>query len=388
MGIAAVEADRTALALEAAAELYERILWESDGTRAVREHLAGDGLDESTLRAFGVGYVPGEWQGPIDELLRAGFSEAELHAAGIATRSKRGHLQAQFRSRVMFPIRDPDGGITGFAGMATNPGPSWPLWLTSPERSRYSRSSALFGIDAARDAIESSGRAVILSDCAEVLLAHQRGNRATAAAIRSPLARGHLERLADVLGVRLEELWVDRDHRTAGGQAGSLVVRGDARTAQEGETLSRADVEPEKTNPALRSSEAAIAPDVKQELTTGGHVVLWVLRAALGLGIPLGWMAVTSPSSDDPASSPFVIGVGGVALTYLVLTVVASVISGRIRARSRARRMRGPWQRGATEWEPPAWTYHLFEEVLVGAAMISVVVCLVLFVTIGGFTTD
>jgi DNA primase len=80
----------------------------------------------------------------------AGFSDEELDAAGVATRSSRGHLQPQFRSRVMFPIRDPDGRPVGFAGMATNPGPSWPLWLTSPERGRYSRSSALFGIDAAR----------------------------------------------------------------------------------------------------------------------------------------------------------------------------------------------------------------------------------------------
>jgi hypothetical protein len=107
---------------------------------------------------------------------------------------------------------------------------------------------------------------------------------------------------------------------------------------------------------------------------------------AFGLGIPLGWMAIMQPSPDDPASSPFVIGVGGVALTYAVLTVVASLISGRIRDRSRARRMRTPWERGATEWQPPAWTYHLFEEVLVGAALISVFACLALFVTIGGFT--
>jgi DNA primase-like protein len=388
MALAAIETDRTEQVLEAAAELYERILWAPDAASAAREHLAGRGVDEQTLRAFGVGYAPGDWQESVEDLLRAGFADNELDAAGVATRSRRGRLQAQFRSRVMFPIRDADGRIAGFAGMATNPGPSWPQWLTSPERGSYSRGSALFGIEAAREAIESLGRAVILSDAVDVLLAHQRGDRATVAAIRSPLARDHLERLADVLGVPLEDVWVDRDHETEDGRSASLVVRGDARTAREHETLTRADVEPEKTNPALRSSEAAIAPDVKQELTTGGHAVLWVLRIALGLGIPLAWMAAMSPSSDDPASSPFVIGVGGVALTYVVLTAVASVISGRIRARSRARRMRGPWQRGATEWEPPAWTYHLFEEVLVGAAMISVFVCLVLFVTIGGFTTD
>src|SRR6185436_1120328 len=103
---------------------------------------------------------------------------------------------------------------------------------------------------------------------------------------------------------------------------------------------------------------------------------------------PAAWIAIMQPSPDDPASSPFVVAVGGVTVTYAVLTVLASLVSGRIRTRSRARRMRSPWERGATEWQPPAWTYHLFEEVLVGAALISVLVCVVLFVTIGGFTTD
>lgn len=52
----------------------------------------------------------------------------------------------------------------------------------------------------------------------------------------------------------------------------------------------------------------------------------------------------------------------------------------------RGRRAPGPWERGLTEWQPPAWTYHRFEEVLIGAALVSVVVCMALFVTIGGFT--
>ena len=385
----AAQGNRTEQALESAAELFERVLLESETASAVREHLADLGLDEDALREFGVGYALGDLQGSLDELTGAGFTDEELDDAGIATRSRRGHLQPQFRSRVMFPMRDAGGRIEGFTGMATNPGPSWPLWLTSPERGRYSRSESLFAIDAAREAIESTGRVVVLTDCLDVLLAHQGAERATVAVIRSPVMRGHLEHLAAVLGVRLEEIWVDRGHETEDGANGTLVVRADARTDDEMKALTRADVEPPRTNPALRSSEASIAPDAKAELTAGGHLTLWAIRLALGLAIPLGWIAVMSPSSDDPdgGSTAFVIGVGGVALTYAILTVVGSVISARIRARSRARRMRTPWERGATEWQPPAWTYHLLEEVLIGAAVISVFVCLGLFVTIGGFTS-
>ena len=295
--------DGTERALEAAAEVYATVLRDPDAASAAREQLSRQGVDDSVLREFGVGYAPGDFEESLEALTGAGVSADELVAAGVANRSGRGHLQAQFRSRVMFPMRDARGRLTGFAGMATNPGPSWPLWLTSPESERYARSSALFGIDAAREAIAESGRVLVLSDCIGVLLAHQRGERATVAVIRSPLMRPHLERLAAVLGVGLTELWVDRDHR-AGDVTGSLVVRADARTEEEAETLTRADLEPPKTNPALRSSEAAIAPDAKAELTSGGHVALWVSRIALGLGIPAAWMAIMQPSPDDPAASP------------------------------------------------------------------------------------
>jgi hypothetical protein len=47
--------------------------------------------------------------------------------------------------------------------------------------------------------------------------------------------------------------------------------------------------------------------------------------------------------------------------------------------------MRGAWQMGATEWQPLAWTYHMLEEVLVAATLISAAVCVVMFATIGGF---
>ena len=39
-----------------------------------------------------------------------------------------------------------------------------------------------------------------------------------------------------------------------------------------------------------------------------------------------------------------------------------------------------------TEWQPIAWTYHMLEDILIGAAIVSIAVCTVLFVVMGGFT--
>ena len=42
---------------------------------------------------------------------------------------------------------------------------------------------------------------------------------------------------------------------------------------------------------------------------------------------------------------------------------------------------------GLTEWQPPAWTYHMLEDILIGAAVASASpVCTALFLIMGGFT--
>jgi hypothetical protein len=70
----------------------------------------------------------------------------------------------------------------------------------------------------------------------------------------------------------------------------------------------------------------------------------------------------------------------GVAVSYVVLAIVVSVSSARLRARSQSRRMRPPWARGLTEWQPAGWTYGILEELLMGAAIVSAITRVALFV--------
>lgn len=95
----------------------------------MRERLVRHGLEESNLCSFRVGYAPDS-----TELLRE-------------------HLHMLFHARVMFPFRDPDGRALGFAGLATHLGPSWPLWLTSPDCDQFRTSAAIFAIGEAAPAI-------------------------------------------------------------------------------------------------------------------------------------------------------------------------------------------------------------------------------------------
>jgi hypothetical protein len=137
----------------------------------------------------------------INHLTGLGYSVEELEAGWLVTLSVRGRAHAQFRSRLMFPVRDREGRILGFAGLGTHVGPSWALWITSPDTVLYRRSEAVFGLDRAASKIAASRTAIVGLDCIEVMRAHQDGETNAITVHSSGITYGQLLTLAaDVPG--------------------------------------------------------------------------------------------------------------------------------------------------------------------------------------------
>jgi hypothetical protein len=176
--------ERLAELLADAGAFFSSCLWDEETSAKARDLLAGRDIDEKTMRRFGVGYAP---VGPDDlmaHLRERGYSTDEIVASGLARRSGRDRVHAYFRSRITFPIRDHDGRILGFAGLGTHLGPSWPMWVVSPDVGLYRRSEAVFGLDVAARRIASTKTAVVLEGCIEVMKAHQDG-RANAVTVHT-----------------------------------------------------------------------------------------------------------------------------------------------------------------------------------------------------------
>src|SRR3954471_20392492 len=76
--------------LERTAAYYVRMLWESEEAAGARAYLASRGLDEAALRAFRVGWAPTAWDRVVDGSRRAGHTEEELLATGLAQRARGG----------------------------------------------------------------------------------------------------------------------------------------------------------------------------------------------------------------------------------------------------------------------------------------------------------
>ncbi len=387
-------ANTVAEILERTAEFYSSVLWDSETGNSVRTRLERAEIDPGTLRRFGVGYAPVDPREYLDQLGSWRYSAPDLLEAGVVTRSGRRHIHARFHSRIMFPVRDRAGALRGFAGLATHLGPSWPLWLTSPERGPFERGAALFGIDQAAAAIADAGHAKVLNDCLEVLRLQAVGEKNAVATCQSPLTAEHLRMIAAEISVSPDEL---RALRLAGGKgAKSITLVGlDGELQDEVPELRSARAAPVPAKPAEmivsenRNPEPAPAEWDQAEPPTPWQRVVRVLAAGLvGVGLPLLWLALIKPGNEAGGDRGVAFGLValGVGASFGVLALVAARVSARARARSAERRMRAPYLHGSTEWQPPAWTYHRIEDLLIGAAVVSMVILFALFMTIGGYT--
>jgi DNA primase len=163
---------------------YEHILWETDAGAPGRQVLADRQVSEETARLFGLGFAPAGGAGR-DALLRylvsrAQATPAEAADAGLAHPPDRGGAtRDRFSHRLMFPIRDDRGAVIGFGARAL--GEAIPKYLNTARTSVYDKSTALFGIDLARQEIIAGGRAVVVEGYFDVIAAHVAGVRNTVA---------------------------------------------------------------------------------------------------------------------------------------------------------------------------------------------------------------
>ncbi len=111
------------------------------------------------MERFGLGWAPDRWDALTEYLRRRDFAVEQIEAAGLAIQGERG-LHDRFRARVMFPIRDPDGKVSGFGGRTLGDGQ--PKYLNSPQTATFDKSATLYALDSAKAGIRKAGYAVIV----------------------------------------------------------------------------------------------------------------------------------------------------------------------------------------------------------------------------------
>lgn len=124
--------------LSAVAQFYKKSLKDND---IAYRYLLNRGLTPQTIAFFELGYAPTAWQ----HLEQAFPNDLEgLRLLGLIRTSQKGREFNLFRDRVMFPIKDKQGRIVGFAGRALDD-ETLPKYVNSSDSVVFQKNHILYG---------------------------------------------------------------------------------------------------------------------------------------------------------------------------------------------------------------------------------------------------
>jgi DNA primase len=195
-------ADDKKLLLQAMAwaeELYHNFLLKAPAAAAARDYLAERGLSDESVRCFHLGFAPYDWEWIVGQARGTRFTPAVLENCDLIRKRTNGpgHWDT-FRGRVLFSIRDTQSRPVGFGGRVIPvAGEQTPAakYLNSRETPLFTKSSLLYGLDFARDAIVKQKTAIVMEGYTDCLMAQQFGIANAVAALGTAFGERHVQLL-------------------------------------------------------------------------------------------------------------------------------------------------------------------------------------------------
>lgn len=183
---------------EVAGRFYATALNEEPG-KIARDFLEGRGFPLQSIKDFGLGFAPQSWDALTSTLHKAGFSDEEILAAGLASEGQRG-IYDRFRGRVVWPIKDMTSRIIGFGARRLFDDDQGPKYLNTPETALYHKNQVLYGLDMAKKDIAKTKRVVIVEGYTDVMAAHLAGVSVAVATCGTAFGAEHVKVVRRLLG--------------------------------------------------------------------------------------------------------------------------------------------------------------------------------------------
>lgn len=181
----------------AAAEFFQRALWEDEASAPAREYLQARRLVREVADRFAIGFAPWESERLREHLAALGYDDARQLEGGLLVRREAAEgtvVKPRFRGRVMFPIHDAQGRTIAFGGRVIGKGE--PKYLNSPESPVFSKGRSLYNLHRARAAARRDERALVVEGYFDVVRLAAAGIESVVAPLGTALTEGQAEMLA------------------------------------------------------------------------------------------------------------------------------------------------------------------------------------------------
>jgi DNA primase len=145
-----------------AARLFREYLLHARGAAEARTYLERRGIPLDVQEKFQLGYAPSVESAGWNFLGSGlqGEESAVAEAVGLLVKKEKGATYDRFRDRILFPIFDVKGRISGFGGRIVGDGQ--PKYMNSPESPIFDKSRLLLGLFQQAAEIRSRQRVVLV----------------------------------------------------------------------------------------------------------------------------------------------------------------------------------------------------------------------------------
>ena len=195
---------------KAAARWYHAQLWLPENQR-ILDYLHKRGLDDGTIRKFGLGAAPEEWDALTRALEQQGYTQEELRLAGLTVVKQETRFD-MFRSRAIFPIIDAQGQVLGFGGRAM--GDAQPKYLNTSDTPVFNKRKGVYAANLLRKQRDLK-RVILVEGYMDVVALIQHGVNGVVATLGTALTNEQ----ARLLKRYAPEIWVSYDGDSAGQHA-------------------------------------------------------------------------------------------------------------------------------------------------------------------------
>ena len=191
------------------AAFFSRALHDSSEGKVAAAYLEDRGLDREAMKRFGLGFAPSSGDALL-RFLKQKYPEKLLDVSGLVSRDQSGRAYDRFRRRIIFPIANEAGKVIAFGGRAM--GDDTPKYMNSPETPIYTKSTVLYHLDRAKEALRQSDFAILVEGYMDAIAVARAGIANVVASCGTSLAEPQIK----LLGRFTRRVIVNYDPDTAG----------------------------------------------------------------------------------------------------------------------------------------------------------------------------
>jgi len=150
------------------------------------------GFRDDIVQKFQLGYSLEQREAFTQTAIKAGYNKEYLVKTGLTLENESGQLTDRFRGRVMFPVHSLSGKVVAFGGRILKKDDKMAKYVNSPESEIYHKSSELYGIYFAKQAVVRQDRCFLVEGYTDVISMHQSGIENVVASSGTSLTPGQI----------------------------------------------------------------------------------------------------------------------------------------------------------------------------------------------------